>query len=140
MKVNFLYNEAKDVECLISKGGGSINSPAKKTKTFEALLAYTSEITNTDKVTSFVRDYIQENKLDMQKNAQLVQNAWDEISDEFEKRTEKVFGIKLHDQINAYLTIAGRYPYSIEGKYFYISGKSINVNSTVMHELWHFFT
>ena len=65
---------------------------------------------------------------------------WDLISNEFEKRANNIFGLKIPDDITAFLTITGRYPYSIPNNFFYVSVKRQNVNSIVMHELFHFYT
>jgi len=140
MKVNFLYDEQKDIECLLSKGGGSNNSPGQKTKTYEALLAYTTDIKNTEKVREFARLHIMENNLNLEEVKASLQKNWDMISKDFEKRAEKVFGLSIVDDITAYLTITGRFPYSIEKKYFYVSAKRSNADATAMHELWHFYT
>ncbi len=140
MKVNFVYNEDKDIDCLLSKGGGSNNQPGNRTKTYEALLAFTSDLGNREKVREFVRGFIQDNKLDPQKDALAIQKNWDSISGEFEKRAERVFDLSIADTITAYLTITGRFPYRIEERYFYVSAKKTNANTTAMHELWHFYT
>ena len=63
MKVNFIYDEDMDIDCLLAKGGGSNNSPGSKTKTYEALLAYTTDLDNRGKVREFVRKFIRDNKL-----------------------------------------------------------------------------
>ena len=128
MIVNFIYNEDKDVGCLITKGSGSNNSPRQKTKTYEALLAYTDEIKNTEKVREFVRLYIRENNLNLEEVEVSLRRNWAMISSDFEKRAEKVFGLSIADNITAYLTITGRFPYSIEKKYFYVSAKKSNAN------------
>jgi len=140
MKVNFLYDEQKDIECLLSKGSGSNNSPGQKTKTYEALLAFTDDVNNTEKVREFVRLHIKENNLNLEEAAVSLQRNWDMISKDFGKRAEKVFGLSIADDITAYLTIPVRFPYNIEKKYFYVSAKKSNVNATAMHELWHFYT
>lgn len=140
MNVNFIYNEDKDIECLLSKGSGSNNSPGEKTKTYEAFLKYTTKINDTEKVKEFVRLFMKENNLNPKEIAVLLQKNWDLVSREFEKRAERVFGISIVDNITGYLTITGRFPYNIQEKYFYVSAKKSNANATAMHELWHFYT
>ncbi|MDO8571195.1 MAG: hypothetical protein Q7R79_00760, partial [bacterium] len=81
-----------------------------------------------------------DNKLDPQRDALIIQKNWDSISDEFEKRAKRVFGVSITDTITAYLTITGRFPYRIDEKYFYVSAKNTNANTVSMHELWHFYT
>jgi hypothetical protein len=140
MKLNFLYDEDKDIDCLLSKGGGSNNQPGSKTKTYEALLAFTSDIGNRENVREFVRKFINDNKLDPQNNAIVIHSNWDPIETEFQKRAERVFSVSIADSISAYLTITGRWPYRFDKNYFFVSAKNTNANTTAMHELWHFYT
>ncbi|MFA6295306.1 MAG: hypothetical protein WC666_02680 [Candidatus Paceibacterota bacterium] len=140
MKVNFSYNEDKDIDCLLSKGGGSQNQPGSKTKTYEALLAYTSDLGNREIVSEFVRKFIRDNKLDPQRDVLTIQKNWDSIGERFEKCAERVFGVSIMDTISAYLTITGRFPYRLDERYFYVSARKTNVNAVAMHELWHFYT
>jgi hypothetical protein len=142
MKIIFTYDENKDIECLLKKGPGSHNQPGNRTKTYEELLAFTSEVSNTDKVREFVRKYIFENSIDVQDLRGELQRNWDLIAGEFERRSERIFGIRIADQITAYMTITGRYPYYIEdkAKFFYVPAKRTNANATTMHELLHFYT
>lgn len=136
MKIDFLYDEDKDIDCLLSKGGSSINS-SKPTKTYEALLAYTEDLSDIEKVREFVRSF---RSKDIKANMLQLQENWATISTEYEKRAENIFGVKISDTIIAYLTITGRHPYSIEEKYFYAPANKTNTNTTCMHELWHFYT
>lgn len=140
MQVNFSYNEDRDVECLITKGPGSTNSPGQQTATYKKLLTYTNEATNPEKVCDFVREYLAEGNINPTTTAQALKNNWDLIGKEFEQRAEKVFGLCIKDEITAFLTIAGRFPYNIRGKYFFVSMKSTDANLIAMHELWHFYT
>jgi len=140
MKVNFLYDEEKDVDCLLSKGPGSHNQPESRTKTFELLVSEVTDLNDRDAVKGFVKNYFLSNQINIQKNIELIQHNWNQIQYEFEKRAEGVFGLKFTDDVYVYLTITGRYPYSFEDGYFYVSADRDNVNKTVMHELWHFYT
>ncbi len=140
MKVHFLYDEEKDIDCLLSKGPGSHNQPNSKTKTFEALVSEVSDLNNREEVREFVRNFLARNQINLKKNIDSVQHNWNQIHSEFEKRAEKVFGVKLNETVSVYLTVTGRYPYSFDDTYFYVSATRDNVNKTVMHELWHFYT
>lgn len=140
MKLTFLYDEDKDIDCLLLVGGGSNNQPGSKTKTYEALLAKVSDIGDREKIREFVRGFIHDNGLDPQRNVPVIQKNWDLIGGEFEKRAERVFGLSIADSIDAYLTITGRFPYRIKERYFYVSTKMTNANAVSMHELWHFYT
>lgn len=136
MIVNFLYNEDKDIDCLLSKGGNSTNS-SKPTKAYEALLDYTNDLHDREKVRKFIQSF---RSKDINTNLVQLHKNWTSISNEFEKRAENVFGVNISETINAYLTVTGRYPYSIDDKYFYVPANKTNANSTCMHELWHFYT
>lgn len=140
MKVSFVYNESMDIDCLIRKGGGSNNSPGQKTKVYEALLAYTDDVKNMEKVREFIRLHIKENNLHLEEVTTSLQKNWDVISKDFERHAEKVFGLSIIDNITAYLTITGRFPYSTDKKYFYVSANKLDANAIAMHELWHFYT
>jgi hypothetical protein len=140
MKLNLVYNEDKDVECLLSKGNSSNNSPGQKTKTYEELLTFTKDIEDKEKVSEFVRKYIHDNNIDVEHTTAVLQNNWDIISERFEKRATDIFGVKIKDIITGYLTITGRFPYNITNKYFYVPAQTSNVNRIAMHELWHFYT
>lgn len=140
MKIIFVYDEDKDIECLLKKGPGSHNQPGNQTNTYKELLGFTSEIGNIDREREFVRKYIFENSINVQGLRGELQRNWDLIAGEFERRAERIFGIGIADQITAYMTITGRYPYYIEDKYFYVSAQKKNANATAMHELLHFYT
>lgn len=136
MQLNFLYDEDMDIDCLLTKGGSSMNSP-QPTKTYEALLAFTNDLNDREKIREFVRSF-QNN--DIEENIIALHQNWTQINDEYEKRAEKIFDLKIDYSINVYLTITGRHPYSVEGKYFYVPTNKTNANATCMHELWHFYT
>jgi hypothetical protein len=87
---------------------------------------------------AFIESYISTNHLNSDDIVQGLQNKWDAISLEYQKRAEKIFGITLPHDVNAYVTVNDRCPYSIENNMFFISiSSSIR---TAMHELWHFYT
>ena len=142
MEIIFAYDEDKDIECLLKKGPGSHNQPGNQTKTYKELLDFTSDVGNTGKVREFVRKYLFENGIDVQISREELQRNWDTVAEEFEKRAERIFGIRIADRITAYMTITGRYPYYIEdkAKFFYVPAQKTNANATTMHELLHFYT
>jgi len=140
MQLNFSYDEEKDIDCLLLVGGGSTFQPGNRTKTYECLLAFTSEIDNRETVREFVRVFIKNNMIDPQGNIATIQKNWDSISDGFQKSAERVFGVSMTDAVTAYLTITRRYPYRLDKNYFYVSATNTNANAVAMHELWHFYT
>jgi ribosomal protein S18 acetylase RimI-like enzyme len=140
MKITFTYNEDSDIDCLLSKGPGSKNRPDQQTKTYAELLRYTSDIKNKEKVREFVRKYIQEHKLNLSEITRRLQVEWDKVGAEFERRAELIFGMSLDKDINAFLTITGRFPYNIERNLFFVPVLQNSANRVAMHELWHFYT
>lgn len=140
MHLDFFYNEDKDIECLLKYGGGSSNSPTQKTEVYEELLKYTRELDNLEKVREFARTYIGENGIRPKDKVETYKKSWGNVEKVFGEKTEKIFGLKIEKEITAYLTITGRWPYSIKNNYFYVSAKKESVNLTIMHELWHFYT
>ena len=140
MQLEFKYDEDMDIECLLSKGGGSINSPGKMTKTYEELIKSVSDIRDKEKVRGFIRSFMVRNGFDAEKNVLELQKNWDSIATKFVVSAEKIFDITLEGKIRAFLTITGRWPYSIPLRYFYVSARKTNANATAMHELFHFYT
>lgn len=140
MKILFKYDEDMDIDCLLSKGAGSVNQPGNKTKTYLALETFTSDLNDREKVREFVRKYILDNKIQLEALCISMQNNWDQVGARFETRTENIFGVQISDTITGYLTITGRFPYNTKRMFFYVSTNAININGTVMHELWHFYT
>ena len=140
MQIQFKYDEDKDIDCLMSKGPGSINQPGNKTKTYQALEMFTSDLHNKEKVREFVRKYISDNQIDPEALCISMKKEWDQIGTQFEDRAERVFGINIPETITAYLTITRRYPYNIKDNYFFVSTTPVNIRGIAMHELWHFYT
>src|SRR4051812_1844356 len=113
MKLIFQYNKEKDVWCLLNKGKSSNNSLAP-TKVYEQLVDEYGENPNPEVATSFVEKYILEKNINVNEYLEKVEKDWSSVSEEFQKRTEALFGISLSNTITVYLTINNRCPYSIE--------------------------
>lgn len=139
MKINFEYNKEKDVWCLLTKGKSSNNS-SSPTKVYEELVAEYGENPTSEETAVFIGKYIAEKQIDIQKLTEEFKDDWETIAGEYHKIAEKVFGLNLPQEPTAYLTINTRCPYSIEGNYFFVSVSNQSARSTVMHELWHFYT
>jgi len=137
MNVEFLYDEDKDIDCLLSKGAGSINSPAQATQAYLALLDYTEDIGDKEKVREFIRVF---RSRSIEDNTTKLQENWNNVNKEYQKRAERIFGIELMNTITAYLTVTGRHPYSVQEKYFFVPSNKESANNICMHELWHFYT
>lgn len=129
-----------DLKCLLSKGAGSNNSQTKMTKTYELLVFQVDDLRDEIKVREFIRRFINENNIDIAHNLSEINRNWHEIANKFEEIATRIFRTNLTQDITAYLTITGRYPYDAKENYFYVSARKTNVNATIMHELWHFYT
>lgn len=139
MNVNFTYNQEKDIWCLFNKGKSSNNSQSP-TKVYEQLVAVNGENLTAETASDFIEKYLSENNIDLQEYIAKYQKDWDEVKEEYTKRAEEIFKVKLPQDITAYLTINNRCPYNIEENYFFVSVPSTSVRRTVMHELFHFYT
>lgn len=139
MKINFEYDKEKDVWCLLNKGRSSNNSQ-NSTRQYLLLTDKYGENPTEEDAGAFVDTYISENKINIQKTITDIQNDWEIVSNEYQKRAETIFDTSLPHEITAYLTINSRCPYSIEDEFFYIYLQSAQARKTIMHELWHFYT
>lgn len=139
MKVNFIYDKGKDVWCLLNKGKSSNNSQ-NPTKQYELLVEKYGENPTPEDAALFVNQYIEENKIDVSGRINFLEQEWQSISQAFQARAEAIFGISITKDIDAYLTINSRCPYSIHDNFFYVSIQSNQSRRTLMHELWHFYT
>lgn len=140
MKVTFKHDLEKDVWCLLAKGKSSINFPTP-TKIYSELEKEFGENPTEDNTKIFIKNFIHENNIDIDNNLKIFQRDWDSISDEFQKRAERIFGLSLADDATAYLTINDRCPYKIKENLFFVRIKEkLLVRKTTMHELWHFYT
>ncbi|MCC7500272.1 hypothetical protein IT396_00485 [Candidatus Nomurabacteria bacterium] len=139
MKVTFTYDKEKDIWCLLSKGKSSSNSTVA-TKPYEQLVAEYGENPTSEDTVAFVGAYLGSENINSEEYAALYQKEWEEISPEFIKRAESIFGVSIPNSITAYLTVNTRCPYSIEKDYFFVSLQNLSTKKTAMHELWHFYT
>jgi hypothetical protein len=139
MKINFIYDKEKDIWCLLNKGRSSNNSQ-NPTKQYEKLVEKYGENPTEANAVSFVDEYIAENAIDIPKRIEDFEMEWQSITEEFQVRAEAIFGVSLTKDIDAYLTINSRCPYSIQDNFFYVSIQSNQTMKTVVHELWHFYT
>jgi hypothetical protein len=139
MKLNYTYNKDKDIWCLLNKGKSSNNNP-NPTRIYKQLLEFTGENLDENSTSIFIDKYIKNNQIDIKQKITDYQKSFDNISNEFQRVAEKVFGISLKDDITVYLTINTRCPYNIQENLFFVSLSNKNNLHTAMHELWHFYT
>ena len=140
MKITFKYDLGKDVWCLLTKGKSSINSPTP-TNVYSELEKEFGKSPTENNTEIFIKNFIHKNNLHIDENLKTFQKDWDNISDQFQRKAEKIFGVSLPKDIIAYLTINNRCPYKIEEGYFFVSVQdNSQMRKIVMHELLHFYT
>lgn len=139
MKINFQYNKERDVWCLLNKGKSSNNSQ-NPTGQYKQLVQAYGENPTEESASLFVDKYIEDNKLVIDEYIKQYQTEWDLVAGEYHKRAEAIFGVSLSANVDVYLTINSRCPYHIKENSFYVAFPRKSANSTVMHELWHFYT
>lgn len=141
MKVTFYYDKEKDIWCLLNVGKSSTNSNSQvPTKQYQQFVAQYGENPTFEMASEFIEKYVVQNEIDIQDRIRAFQKDWDNVSEEYQKRAQSIFGVSLSDNIVAYLTINSRCPYFIDNNYFYVSLESVAPTRTIMHELWHFYT
>ncbi len=139
MNVIFEYNREKDIWCILNYGKGSLNS-SQQTKIYQELVDLYGENLQDEKVSEFIDSYVLKNNIDVQKNILQHQTEWDNVSQEYQRRAEGIFGVVIPENVIAYLTINNRSPYSIQEDWFFVGASGFSPRKTVMHELWHFYT
>lgn len=137
MKVTFTYDRGKDVWCLLNKGKGG-NHSDKVTEAYAKLVEAVGENPDKERTNAFLDTYLSEEKA--QQYAEEYQASFDTISEEFQKRAERVFGVSLPKDVTAYLTVNQRCPYDITGSIFFVAVPKEGFVRIAMHELWHFYT
>lgn len=140
MRLRFKYDIDKDVENFIN-GSRSVNS--SKPTTFHLLYAEKHGMTlEPAKARLFIEAYLSENKINPAKEVAEIERAWLAIADRFIERCELLFGLTYpREVVDVYLTTNNRCTYSIRDSYFFVRMRGYKqANSTIMHELIHFYT
>jgi hypothetical protein len=133
MNISFAYNLEKDTENFF-KSFNSVNSK-KPTKLQELYLNEVGDL-NPAKVALF----LQNQKIDIQTKRNEIESAWRSIEKTAIDRMEKLFGIDLPKNIIVYLSLNSRCTYNIADNYFFVYVNAKAPNSTIAHELLHFYT
>ena len=139
MKLTFVYDENKDANCLLNFGKTSLNS-FQRTKVYEDLMSFSLQKPDISVSKMFIRTYIRDNKVNIEGLIKLYQKEWNSIANTFQLRCEKLFEVKLPQDIIVYLTLNNRRPYSIAENYLFVTIPLKTARAIVMHELWHFYT
>jgi hypothetical protein len=120
--------------------GKSSNNSRFPTKVYEQLVVLYGDNPTEAETATFIDMYISDENVLIKDYIEKYQKDWDEISEEYQRRAEKIFGVSIPENVIAYLTINNRCPYNIGENYFFIRFPSLSIRKTVMHELWHFYT
>lgn len=139
MKLFFKHDIEKDIWCLLNKGKSSFNSPIP-TKIYEQLVSFSKENPDEKDAQLFIEKYILKNEINIEEIIKGYEQEWQEISNEYQKIAERIFGVSLKHDITVYLTVNNRSPYNIDENYFFVSFPTFSSTKTIMHELWHFYT
>lgn len=138
-KIKFAYDKSKDIWCLMNKGKSSDNS-SFPTKVYKKMVDEMGDNPSEETTSVFIDKYLAENNYN---TAEIIKKFEDDSTKPFEtftKRAEEIFGLKLEKEVTAYLTVNNRCPYNISENYFFVTISHESPTSTVMHELWHFYT
>ncbi|MFH1030619.1 MAG: hypothetical protein V1770_05160 [bacterium] len=98
---------------------------------------------NKKEVESFVKDFYDKNRAEMEKNLKAYEEDWNKKEKEFYSLAQDLFGSKKwpNGKYIAYPTIWGMYPRFLENKTFQLPYKCKNkksINTTIAHEMLHF--
>ncbi len=138
MKLNFKYDQEKDVENFI-KSAKSVNSK-KPTGVMQKYIDIYGESFETEKLNEFITEML--NGVDVNQIISDITAKWSAMEDEFIMRSEKIFGCKYQvEEVTVFLTTNSRCTYNTLEKYFFVSIPRADVaHVTIMHELLHFYT
>ncbi len=93
-----------------------------------------------DKVILFVKDYLSEKRLNIDKLKNEIEVNWRKVEKEFFVKADKIYKKSLPIQkITAYLTIDNRCSYNFDKNCFFVHLNISQTNKTIMHELWHWY-
>jgi len=136
--LEFKYDSDKDIENFIyGTRAVNISSPTKLQQKYIDKNGTNYEV---EQVRKFIKSHISETNLNIEKSVKIVEENWKKVEKEFIPRAEKLFGITYPSStVCAYLTTNERCSYNI-GKGFFFVNPLTGSNSTIMHELFHFYT
>jgi len=138
MNLKFVYDKEKDLQCIMNVGPKTSNSPAPS-KTYQEIIEVYGENPTEEEISEFIDKYIEDKRYDINGYVDKYREQFESVKTEYVKAAEKVFGTSLDEDISVFLTIARRYPYSLENNYFFV-GFNDDFKLIAMHELWHFYT
>ena len=139
MNLQFQYDLQKDIRNYqIASQSKNNKQPTKMQALYVAEYGETFE---DKKLATFITRYIAEQKLDISREIEKINNAWRSIEQECLKKIESIFGIICPlDIVRVFLTTDTRCSYNIEQGYFFVSVSKSFPNKTILHELLHFWT
>lgn len=139
MKLEFSYSLEKDIENY-KVASRSINNK-QPTKMQALYISKFGEAFEDQKLERLITDHIETNKIDILLETERIRANWLPIEKSFLEKSMSIFGVLDDDRIiHVFLTTDGRCSYNIEQRYFFVSVSRPLQNTTIMHELLHFWT
>lgn len=138
LTLEFNYDLDKDIENFIyGTRAVNISSPTKLQQKYIDKHGTNYE---EQQVREFIKSHISETNLDTEKSVRVVEENWKKIEKEFIPRVEQLFDITYPSStICVNLTTNQRCSYNIGEGFFFVNPLT-GSNSTIMHELFHFYT
>ena len=141
MNLFFKYSKEKDIEAILS--GAKSSYGALPTKIFEELQSECNDILDTVCINHFyenalVAKGVNNQYIDLRKRQ--IQSDISKVIDVYTDIAEQIFETQIKYNVDCYLTISPRCPYSIENKYFFVNIFAKDPVRIILHELWHFYT
>ncbi|MFA5133675.1 MAG: hypothetical protein WC459_02625 [Patescibacteria group bacterium] len=137
MFIEFQYDLNKDIENYIAvarakyKGGDS--------KILNLFTEKFGEDLNSDNLGKFIKEFIEDNKIDLNQSVKHIQESWSLVENEFFNRMKKIFGCPPPaNPIQVYLTTNDRCTYA--KSFFFVNVLSTRPKRIIMHELLHLCT
>jgi len=140
MKITFKYDLEKEYTNLWC-GLGSLNRPDELPKLAQEIVDLGIELHDKEKIMKFFNDKMEAKNIDIKQKLRELKSGWLSIAGEAENRLKKLFNtdIDLGD-VTAYLTVSRRCGYNPKERLFFVSVNRDEPNSTIIHEILHFYT
>jgi hypothetical protein len=136
MKLTFSYDLQKDIENFL-KSLKSVNNKEHTKSQEEYIQKYGAEFT-AENLRLFIEQKLRAQKID--ERVAEIERGWNIIATDALSRIENIFGIYPFPEIRVFLTTNNRCTYNIQENYFFVYTESKHPNSTILHELFHFYT
>lgn len=140
MKLKFDYKIEKELDNL-NRGITSKNHPGEPPEIVLEMRNNGINLENEAQCIEYFDKKLKESNINPNERIIQCNQRWSYIQDEAVKRFQELFKTsKDIGEITTYLTLNKRCGYNIKEKYFFVSFFKSNTNSTIIHELLHFYT